>query len=468
MRLSASNLQHLAAEYQALGLPAIPAYRGRPLVLWQPYQQRLPEPEEVEAWPWQRADAIAVICGHQAAIGGYWWVLDIEHQHRAEAERWLDATHPGWRLGLVGQSQRNGLHIYCRSRQPVRTQKHEWGDIKGVGSLVYAPPSKAYKPDAVGDYQWLSYQPEEALQLEPADLPWPSDNGHRRELLGETLRLERTIPIGSRNTVLTKVAGWLRGEGQLEPDEVLAVLRMMNRRCEEPLDDEELQAIARSSGRWSVNPVLVVSNGKHEFVSPHIEEERGETNSIPDSWRPVPITELNADTVGAEWLWDQYLAKGHVTDFVGFWKAGKSTLLAALLQRMEHGGELAGRVVRPGKALVVTEEPKAKWIERREALALGDHVHIVSRPFPKRPNHAEWHAFTSHVTRLVVEHGYDLVVFDALPNLWPVRDENDASETVTALLPLQAIATAGCAVLFVRHPRKSDGGRGPLAGGVER
>jgi hypothetical protein len=240
------------------------------------------------------------------------------------------------------------------------------------------------------------------------------------------------------------------------------------------LPDEELQAIARSASKWSPNPVLVVSNGKHEFVSSHIGDDRGETNSIPDSWLPVPIGELGTDTTTTEWLWDGFLAKGHLTDFIGLWKSGKSTFLAALLQRMEHGGELAGREVRPGKALVISEEPRAKWLERREALDLGGHVHIISRPFPKRPNHAEWHAFTAYISRLVVEHGYDLVVFDALPNLWPVRDENDASETVTALLLIQAIATAGCAVLILRHPRKSDGGQatagrgsGAIAGFVD-
>jgi DNA-binding transcriptional ArsR family regulator len=438
----------------------------------------MPTPEEIEGWPWGQADGLAVITGHRDPLTGlHWWVLDIERQHRATAEAWLGEEHPGWWKGLVAESQRGGLHVYCLSRQPVPTAKHPWGDIKGVGGLVYAPPTKAYKPDASRDYQWLSFNPSEALELEPTDLPWPdapAGNGHRREPLGETLKLERTIPVGARNTVLTRVAGWLRGEGQLEPDEVLAVLRMMNRRCEEPLPDEELETIARSASKWSPNPVLVVSNGKHEFVSSHRGDDREETNSVPDSWQPVALSALDGDSTSVEWLWDGFLAKGHLTDFYALWKAGKTTLLAALLQRMEHGGELAGRVVRPGKALVVTEEPKAKWVERREALALGDHVHIISRPFPKRPNHAEWHTFTSHITRLVVDHGYDLVVFDALPNLWPVRDENDASETVTALLPLQAIATAGCAVLFVRHPRKSDGsqatagrGSGAIAGFVD-
>ena len=469
MATSTATLQRLATEYQSLGLPVIPIRQGRPLVRWEPYQDRLPTPEEIEGWPWGQADGLAVITGHRDPLTGlHWWVLDIERQHRARAEAWLDEECPGWRKGLVAESQRGGLHVYCLSRKPVPTAKHPWGDIKGVGGLVYAPPTKAYKPDASRDYQWLSFNPSEALELEPTDLPWPdapAGNGHRREPLGETLKLERTIPVGARNTVLTRVAGWLRGEGQLEPDEVLAVLRMMNRRCEEPLPDEELETIARSASKWSPNPVLVVSNGRHEFVSSHRGDDREETNSVPDSWQPVALSALDGDSTSVEWLWDGFLAKGHLTDFYALWKAGKTTLLAALLQRMEHGGELAGRVVRPGKALVVTEEPKAKWVERREALALGDHVHIISRPFPKRPNHAEWHTFTSHITRLVVEHGYDLVVFDALPNLWPVRDENDASETVTALLPLQAIATAGCAVLFVRHPRKSDGGQGTAGRG---
>jgi DNA-binding transcriptional ArsR family regulator len=473
MRLSAPTLQELASEYQSFGLPAIPIHQGRPLVRWEPYRDRLPAPEEVEQWPWERADGLGIVLGHRDSLTGlHWWVWDIERQHRTAAEDWLNQEHPGWWKGLVAVSQRGGLHVYCLSRQPVPTTRHPWGDVKAVGSLVFAPPSQRYKPDATQNYEWLSFNPEEALQLEPADLPWPDGNGHRREPLGETLK--RTIPIGSRNTVLTRVAGWLRGEGQLEPDEVLAVLRLMNVRCVEPLPDEELQAIARSSGKWSPNPVLVVSNGKHEFVSPHIEEDRGEISSVPDSWLPVPISELGTDTVGVEWLWDGFLAKGHVSDFVGFWKSGKTTLLGALLQRMEHGGELAGREVRPGKALVVTEEPRGKWLERREALNLADHVHVISRPFPKRPNHAEWHAFTSHITRLVTEHGYDLVVFDSLPNLWCVRDENDASEVISALLPLQGVASAGCAVLLVRHPRKSDGGQatagrgsGAIAGFVD-
>jgi hypothetical protein len=478
MTIAADILRHKAAEYLAWGLPPVPIFKGRPTVLWQPFQHRRPTAEEIEQWRWEAADGLGLVLGHPNPHGQYWWVWDIEVPYREPVERWLDENHPAWRAGLVAQSQRAGLHIYCLSQQPVRTQKHPFGDIKAAGSLIFAPPTRRFKPDATGDYMWLSFNPASALQLEPTDLPWPSENGHQQEppgqpSLAETLKT--TIPVGSRHNTMVRVAGWLRGVGQLEPDEILTVLQQMNRRCEVPLPDQELVEIARSTSKWPVNPTLVVSNGKDEkdeFVSSHREDDREETNPVPDNWLPIPISELDAGTTTTTgWLWDGYVARGHLTDFYALWKSGKTTLLAALLQRMEHGGELAGRTVRPGRALVISEEPRTRWIERREALGLEDHVHIISRPFPRRPNHAEWHTFTSHVTRLVAEHGYDLVVFDALPNLWPVRDENDASETVTALLPLQAIATAGCAVLFLRHPRKSDGlqatagrGSGAIAG----
>lgn len=128
-------------------------------------------------------------------------------------------------------------------------------------------------------------------------------------------------------------------------------------------------------------------------------------------------------------------------------------------------GELAGRVVEAGKVLVVSAEPNAKWRERREALGVGDHVHIISRPFASRARWQEWKTFTEGLAMLVAERGYDLVVLDALPNLWPVADENDASQVISGLLPLQAVAGAGAAVLLLRHPRKSDGGQGTAGRG---
>ena len=68
--------------------------------------------------------------------------------------------------------------------------------------------------------------------------------------------------------------------------------------------------------------------------------------------RPVP------------WVWDGYLARGSITLLTGWWKIGKSTLLSALLGRLGSGGDLAGRAVVPGKALVVSEEGLGPWLRR--------------------------------------------------------------------------------------------------------
>jgi hypothetical protein len=263
---TATILRQLAEQYLALGLPPVPLFKGRPTVLWQPYQHRLPTIEEIEQWRWEAADGLGLILGHPNPHGQYWWVWDIEAPYREQAERWLDENHPHWREGMVAQSQRGGLHVYCLSQQPVRTQKHGWGDVKAVGSLIFAPPTRRFKPDASGDYRWLSYQPEKVLQLGPADLPRPDapeeDSHQQGPSLAETLKT--TIPVGNRHNTMVRVAGWLRGVGQLEPDEILTVLQQMNRRCEEPLPDQELAEIARSSNKWPANPTLVVGNGHQQ------------------------------------------------------------------------------------------------------------------------------------------------------------------------------------------------------------
>ncbi len=183
-------------------------------------------------------------------------------------------------------------------------------------------------------------------------------------------------------------------------------------------------------------------------------------------WKGKPISVIaNQPGMKADWLWEGFLARGCITDFYGFWKSGKTTLVAALLHHMAAGGALAGRMVRAGKALVVTEEAESLWAERYEAFRLQDNVFIISRPFLKRPTLKEWEAFITCLVQQVVEEKFDLVVFDALPNLWPVEDENDAAQVIAALMPLMAVTQAGAAVLLIRHPRKSGGAEGTAGRG---
>jgi hypothetical protein len=452
MATSASTLQRLATEYQSLGLPVIPIRQGRPLVRWEPYQDRLPTPEEIEGWPWGQADGLAVITGHRDPLTGlHWWVLDIERQHRARAEAWLDEEHPGWRKGLVAESQRGGLHVYCLSRQPVPTAKHPWGDIKGVGGLVYAPPTKAYKPDASRDYQWLSFNPSEALELEPTDLPWPdapAGNGHHQEPLGETLKLERTIPVGARNTVLTRVAGWLRGEGQLEPDEVLAVLRMMNRRCEEPLPDEELQTIARSASKWSPNPVLVVGNGhRHSLITGINESESDEPEAIDVSTLPEPPRR--------GWLVPDLLPEATVTSWYGDDGTGKSVLALALAICVASGKPFLDRPVQQGTVLYVdTEFDQDEFIRRAYKLARG--MGLSAPPAGVLYFRTRYSLTTPggqrDIVRLVERYQPTLVVVDSVTLGTYTDDLKEAAAAVTLMEFLQQLPATVLALDHIPKP----------------
>lgn len=156
----------------------------------------------------------------------------------------------------------------------------------------------------------------------------------------------------------------------------------------------------------------------------------------------------------APWLWHGYLASGQVTLLTSQWKLGKSTLLAALLARMKTGGELAGMAVRPGKAIVISEESPAKWYERGQQLSFGDHLCWFCRPFLGSPRLAEWQALIDQVIDLHNRHGLALVVIDPLANLSPLKSENDAGEMLRTLLPLQRLTAQGVSVLLLHHPRK--------------
>jgi hypothetical protein len=93
------------------------------------------------------------------------------------------------------------------------------------------------------------------------------------------------------------------------------------------------------------------------------------------------------------WLWQGYLAAGGVTLLTGQWKVGKTTLLAALLAQLQAGGDLGGRTVSTGKAVVVSEEEGDHWLRRAERFALGDHLQWMYRPFHDRSSPAQWLAF---------------------------------------------------------------------------
>ncbi len=159
------------------------------------------------------------------------------------------------------------------------------------------------------------------------------------------------------------------------------------------------------------------------------------------------------------------IRRGAMTLLTGQWKGGKTTLLSVLLSRLGAGGTLAGLPVVPGRAVVVSEEPRELWGQRGQLLDFGQHVCWLCRPFANKPTAAEWEGLIDRLLRLGAEHGLTLAVIDPLAAFLPGRDENSAAAVLSALLPLRRLTAAGMVVLLMHHPRKSGGPDGVLSRG---
>jgi hypothetical protein len=169
---------------------------------------------------------------------------------------------------------------------------------------------------------------------------------------------------------------------------------------------------------------------------------------------PLSYAELKPAEDRRDWLWQGYLLPGAVTLLTSLWKSGKSTLLAVLLSRLKTGGVLAGLPVRPGRAVVVSEEGPELWWDRGLHLALDGHVHWFCKPFQGKPTTDQWLDLLAQVERMHESRPVDLLAIDPLANLAPMRTENDAAEILKAVAPLQRLTTRGVSVLLSHHPRK--------------
>ena len=180
-----------------------------------------------------------------------------------------------------------------------------------------------------------------------------------------------------------------------------------------------------------------------------------------DVYLPLSYADLKpAADAQRDWLWQGYLLPGAVTLLTSLWKSGKSTLLSVLLSRLKTGGVLAGLPIRPGRAVVVTEEPPELWWQRGLNLALDGHVHWFCKPFKGKPTHQQWLDLLGQVGRMHDRQPVDLLAIDPLAHLAAMRTENDAAEMLKAIAPLQGLTARGLSVLLCHHPRK-----GPLVPG---
>lgn len=336
-----------------------------------------------------------------------------------------------------------GVHVRSTPFARIGTQI-EILRFMGAGSQIVLPPS--IHPNGA-KYRWSTGKSSE--DIEPASVPEWMITARHTETEAKRINEGELIDEGGRNNFLTSLAGSIRKHGAHE-DVIYAALSQMNSdRCNPPLPEADVRKICRSILRYPPDEFSGVSIKQAKPV---------EMKTVAEDGRMFQwFGELKMPDKADEWLWEGYLPRAGIVLMSALWKAGKTTLMAHLLKALGSDGMFLGQKVKASKILYVSEEGVQHWVKRRDQLGIGNYAALYSQPFDVRPDTPQWIQFVGQLRLDVEKYGFDLVVIDTLAKLWPVREENNAVDVDSALMPLGQITKAGAGVLLIHHMRKSGG-----------
>jgi hypothetical protein len=238
----------------ARGWSVIPIKAGakRPVVRWEPFQNRLPTREEVEGWfrRWPEAN-LGIVTG---AVSGL-VVLDIDPRHGGEDSlTQLEVDHAALPETVEVMTGGGGRHLYFAhpgGSVPNKVALMPGIDLRGDGGLVVAPPS--LHPSGKRYFWEVSHHPDD---MAPAPVPpWlvallRRDGVHPGYPLTYWRALvHRGVAEGERNNTVASLTGHLLWH-EVDPEVVMELLLCWNRvSCRPPLDDEEVARTVESITR---------------------------------------------------------------------------------------------------------------------------------------------------------------------------------------------------------------------------
>jgi hypothetical protein len=163
------------------------------------------------------------------------------------------------------------------------------------------------------------------------------------------------------------------------------------------------------------------------------------------------------------WLWEPYLPRGYLSILDGDPDIGKSLITIDIAARLSRGGALPDGAPsgRPHVTILLgTEDNVSDTVGPRvvaagadpERIILPDEEDVAGLTFP---------ANVPELEELIRAHAADLVVIDPIVSFLPSSLATNTDHGVRrSLEPLAMMARrTDCAVLLVRHLRKTEGGR---------
>lgn len=287
--MMSESLMSAALRYAQLGYAVFPCAPGRKVpMVTNGRNAATTDVAQIEAW-WQAAPRANIGISTDDLI-----VIDIDGSDNG----WPHDGELGAQLASAATSMtpRGGRHhVY---RQPEgKAWRSSAGrladsvDTRGWGGYICAEPSVL----PGGAYRWV---PGCELDLPRAQLPvpppWLADllDGLAAGRISRAVSAvagdgdANPLPEGSRNEALARLAGSMRRVG-MSRAEITAALRQINRdRCQPPLDEQEVDDIARKIARYEPDQTWVA------FAEDHAAQDAAESAavepSVPGDPGPMP------------------------------------------------------------------------------------------------------------------------------------------------------------------------------------
>ena len=154
--LRSNGVYTQAHELADAGYAVLPAAQSKAPLTRRGVKDATRDHEQIDAWAYRHPDAnLGVACGEAS---GWLVVADIDKPDLARVNG--KSRRPLTPIVRTGR----GEHLWCTSTRAFKTVKTAWGELRGEGSYVVAPPSRHLSGKS---YEWavpLGY--EQPLQVE--------------------------------------------------------------------------------------------------------------------------------------------------------------------------------------------------------------------------------------------------------------------------------------------------------------
>ncbi len=273
---------------------------------------------------------------------------------------------------------------------------------------------------------------------------------------GERQPIPDEISEGERSDQLIRLAGGMRRQNA-DYETILAALVSMNEtRCFPPLDDEDVQGIARSAMRYDAEPDAIKPKATDVFQPVEVVEKPREKHEFVKTTGGEMPTMVVPEQM---WLLDGMIPRSESSLLLAKPKVGKSTFARALAVAVATGQDFLGREVESGPVIYVmfpNEGSKREAKTEFGRLGLYDHELASNLHF--------WYDPPPDMTKdeMILDLAMDaaairptLIVIDTLQGIVQAKDLNDYSGVHRALKPLGRIAQAsGSHLMYLHHEPK--------------